>query len=107
MKALGIGVVAAIVVTLLLALGLPDRVELPVRDAAARVLPQRPATSTAIVAIDEPSIERLGPWPWDRRRLAAIVNRAVDAGARGVVFDILLVDARDGDAELATALRKV
>jgi signal transduction histidine kinase len=107
MKSLAIGVLAGIAVTLLLALDAPDRIELPVRDAAARLLPRRPATSTAIVAIDEPSIERFGPWPWERARLAAIVNRAADAGARGIVFDILLVDARDGDEHLATALRRV
>src|SRR5205807_8172185 len=53
------------------------------------------------------SIERLGPWPWPRARLAQIVDRVADAGARGIVYDILLVDAREGDAELAAALRRV
>jgi signal transduction histidine kinase len=107
MKLLAIGVAAGIAVTLLLAFHATDRVELPVRDAAMRLLSRRPASSTAIVAIDEPSIERLGAWPWSRPRLAEIVDRAADAGARGIVFDILLVDARDGDEQLAAALRRV
>jgi len=82
-------------------------VELPVRDAAMWLLPRRAASATIIVAIDEASIERLGPWPWPRERLAEIVDRAAGAGARGVVFDILLVDAREGDDRLAAALRRV
>jgi signal transduction histidine kinase len=107
MKRVAIAVAAGIAVTLLLAFGTVDRIELPVRDAAMRLRPRRPATSTAIVAIDERSIERLGPWPWDRPRLADIVNRAAAAGARGIVFDILLVDQREGDDQLAAALRRV
>jgi signal transduction histidine kinase len=107
MKAVAIGVAAGIAVTLILALHVMDRVELPVRDAAMRLLSRRPASSTAIVAIDETSIERLGPWPWDRARLAELADRAADAGARGVVFDVLLVDPRQGDDRLAAALRRV
>jgi len=72
-----------------------------------RLLPRRPAAQTAIVAIDEASIDRLGSWPWPRARLAEIVDRAADAGARGVVFDILLVDPRDDDDRLAAALRRI
>ena len=102
-SALAVGVA----VTLLLAFGALDRVELPVRDAAMWLLPRRAASATIIVAIDEASIERLGPWPWPRERLAEIVDRAAGAGARGVVFDILLVDAREGDDRLAAALRRV
>jgi len=107
MKALAIAVLAGVAVTLILALHAADRIELPVRDAAMRLLPRRTATSTAIVAIDETSIERLGPWPWGRARLAELVDRAADAGARGIVFDVLLVDPREGDDRLAAALRRV
>jgi len=107
MKTLAIAVTVGVAVTLLLAFGAMDRLELPVRDAALRALPRRPASSTVIVAIDEASIERLGPWPWPRARLAEIVGRAADAGARGVAFDVLLVDAREGDELLAAALRRV
>jgi CHASE2 domain-containing sensor protein len=106
MKAVAIAAGVGVAITFLLAFG-ADRLELPVRDAAMRALPHQPASATAIVAIDEASIERLGPWPWPRPQLAEIVDRAADAGARGIVFDVLLVDARDGDDRLAAALRRV
>jgi signal transduction histidine kinase len=107
MKRVAIGVVAGVVVTLLLAFDAADRIEFPVRDAAMRLRSRQPATAMAIVAIDEPSIEKLGAWPWTRPRLAEIVDRAADAGARGIVFDVLLVDPREGDDRLAAALRRV
>ena len=98
---------AAIAVTLLLAFGFDEPVELPVRNAALRLLPSRPATATAIIAIDEASLARLGPWPWSRARLARLVDAAADAGARGVVVDVLLPEERTEDAQLAAALRRV
>jgi len=100
-------IATAIAVTLLLAFGFDEPVELPVRDAALRLLPSRPATATAIIAIDEASLAQLGPWPWSRARLAKLVDAAADAGARGVVVDVLLPEERTDDAQLATALRRV
>jgi signal transduction histidine kinase len=99
--------VVGIAVTLLAAFSAVDALELPVRDLALRLLPPRAATITTIVAIDEPSLRAIGPWPWDRAILATIVNRAADAGARGVVLDILLADARPGDEQLADAARRL
>lgn len=84
-----------------------DALELPVRDLALRLLPPEPARMTVVVGIDEDSLRAIGPWPWERTVLAAIVNRAADAGARGVVLDILLADARPGDDKLAAAARRV
>ncbi|HEX7677796.1 MAG TPA: CHASE2 domain-containing protein [Thermoanaerobaculia bacterium] len=105
--ALWIAAAAGVVVMLLLAFDLLDAFELPARDAALRLLPPRPATATAVVAIDEQSLRVIGPWPWDRAKLAAIVNRAADAGARGVILDILLAEARPGDEQLAAAARRL
>ncbi len=105
--ALWIAAAAGVAVMLLLAFDLLDALELPARDAALRLLPPRPATATAVVAIDEQSLRAIGPWPWDRATLAALVNRAADAGARGVVLDILLAEARPGDEQLAAAARRL
>jgi signal transduction histidine kinase len=105
--ALWIAAAAGVAVMLLLAFDLLDALELPARDAALRLLPPRPATATAVVAIDEQSLRAIGPWPWDRATLAAIVNRAADAAARGVILDILLAEARPGDEQLAAASRRL
>ena len=102
-----LGITVGLVITLLIAFDAVDALELPVRDLALRQLPARAASVTVIVAIDELSLRAIGPWPWDRATLAAIVNRAADAGARGVVLDILLADARPDDELLAAAARRV
>ncbi len=105
--ALWIAAAAGVAVMLLLAFDLLDALELPARDAALRLLPPRAAAATVVVAIDEQSLRAIGPWPWDRATLAAIVNRAADAGARGAVLDILLAEARPGDEQLAAAARRL
>src|SRR4051794_15408785 len=105
--ALMIAVAAGVAVTLLLAFDFVDPLELPARDLILRRLPQRAASATVVVAIDEQSLRNVGAWPWDRATLATIVNRAADAGARGVILDILLAERRSGDAQLASAAKRL
>jgi adenylate cyclase len=47
--------------------------------------PEAEAPGVAIVAIDEESIERIGPWPWPRTTLAELVTEAEQAGAAAAV----------------------
>jgi CHASE2 domain-containing sensor protein/class 3 adenylate cyclase len=57
-----------------------------------------------IVAIDEQSIDEVGPWPWSRETMAEL-TRAIDAaGAQLQIHDIVYADAKDGDAQLSAAL---
>lgn len=105
--ALLIAAAAGVAVMLLLASNVFDALELPARDIALRLLPPRAPETTMIVAIDEQSLRSIGPWPWDRATLAAIVDRAADGGARGVILDILLADPRPGDERLAAAARRL
>jgi signal transduction histidine kinase len=105
--ALWIATAAGMAVMLLLAFDILDAIELPARDLALRLLPPRAATATMVIAIDEQSLRTIGPWPWDRATLASLVTRAADAGARGVVLDILLAEARPGDEQLAAAARRL
>jgi signal transduction histidine kinase len=87
-----------------LATGLPAALDLPARDAILRALPSRPVEGVAVVAIDEPSLTREGPWPWPRARLAAVAEAARAAGARGIALDLLLVSPAEGDEDLAATL---
>lgn len=104
--AFAVGAVTTFLVTLFLAFDAGDVLELPARDAALRALPRESATHTIIVAIDERSL-RERAWPWSRETLARIVDRAADAGARAVIFDVLLPEARDGDERLAASMRRL
>jgi signal transduction histidine kinase len=105
--ALWIAMAAGVAVMLLLAFDVVDALELPARDLALRLLPPRAATATAVIAIDEQSLRLLGPWPWPRVMLASVVKDVADAGARGVVLDILLADARPGDEQLAAQAHRL
>ena len=61
-------------------------------DRLLPLLPERPATGPeiAIIDIDRDTLTRLGPWPWPRARLAALVG-AAGAGTPAVIaVDILL-----------------
>ena len=69
----------------------------------------RPATDIVVVGIDEASFQELRrAWPWPRSWHAQLIRRLRAAGARLVVFDILLAEpslpAEDDD--LAAALRE-
>jgi signal transduction histidine kinase len=102
-----IAIAAGVAVMLLLAFDVADPLELPARDLVLRRLPQHAAQSTIVVAIDEQSLHDLGAWPWDRAKLATIVDRAADAGARGVILDILLAEPRNGDEQLAKVAKRL
>ncbi len=46
-----------------------------------------PPDAVVLVSIDKASLERLGPWPWPRTRLAELVDGTRQAGARAVLLD--------------------
>tara|TARA_R110000868_G_scaffold165328_1_gene398313 strand:- start:35582 stop:37897 length:2316 start_codon:yes stop_codon:yes gene_type:complete len=45
-----------------------------------------------IIDIDEPSLEKMGQWPWPRTRLAELVYRLRLAGAQVVGFDMVFAE---------------
>jgi signal transduction histidine kinase len=94
-----------VIVTLLLAFGVADPLELPARDVVLRSLPARPAREVMVVAVDEKSLQAFGPWPWKREVIAGLVTRMQTA--KVVVLDVLLTDPREGDGQLAAAMHRV
>jgi signal transduction histidine kinase len=100
-----VAIAAAVVVTLLLAFGTTQPLELPARDAMLRRLPSHAARATCVVAIDEASLRAIGRWPWPRATLAQLVSRAASSGARAIVLDVLLPEAAEGDDQLAAAMK--
>jgi len=80
------------------------RLDYSVYDAS---LPRRPApTDIVIVAIDDASIESIGRWPWRRAVHAALLERLRTMGARIVALDVLMTEADQDDALLASAMRQ-
>ena len=72
------------------------------------LLPTTPKTPnrTAIIAIDDKSIEELGPWPWPRHLLADVISQANRYGARAIALSLPLDTAqpRPSDSSLRAAL---
>ncbi|MFO1326911.1 MAG: adenylate/guanylate cyclase domain-containing protein [Rubrivivax sp.] len=66
----------------------------------------QPERRIVVVDIDEASLKELGAWPWPRATTADLAERIARAGAAIQVYDIGFSDAKDGDAQLAAALRQ-
>lgn len=69
----------------------------------------RPAPDDiVIVAIDTPSLSRIGRWPWNRRNHALLIQRLTEAGAKAIVLDILFAETEsrspDADRSLVDAV---
>ena len=63
-----------------------------------------PEQRITLVVIDEASIAEIGPWPWRRSDMAALVQAIDDAGAQLQIHDISYPENRPGDAEFQSAL---
>jgi eukaryotic-like serine/threonine-protein kinase len=75
-------------------------VELMLYDRVMRATPATPASDVVLVAIDEPSISRLGAWPWPRDVHATLIDHLNSAGARVVAFTVPIdTSPRTSEAE--------
>nr|WP_249139664.1 EAL domain-containing protein [Bradyrhizobium japonicum] len=65
--------------------------------------------NVVVVAIDAPSIDQIGVWPWPRRLHAALLRRLEAAGAQDVAFDVDFSTPSDpaSDEAFVNALRDV
>ncbi|HYD01208.1 MAG TPA: CHASE2 domain-containing protein, partial [Phycisphaerales bacterium] len=52
----------------------------------------QPSERIAIIAIDDAAIDNVGRWPWDREKLAAVIDELSNAGTSVVALDLLLND---------------
>ncbi len=51
-------------------------------------LSQTASGDIVVIAIDAPSIEKIGVWPWPRRLHAELLDQLERAGAKDIVFDV-------------------
>ncbi|MBF0469746.1 MAG: adenylate/guanylate cyclase domain-containing protein [Gammaproteobacteria bacterium] len=52
-----------------------------------------PGGEVVIVAVDEPSLQALGQWPWERHKIARILANLDRAGALVIGIDIIFAEA--------------
>lgn len=68
-----------------------------------------PAPSLLIVAIDDASLQEIGPWPWPRSVHARLLDRLTDAGSGRVLLDLPFSEPdrhAGADAQLAAAIAR-
>src|SRR5689334_16836298 len=68
--------------------GAPSALKNFLGDVRFSAFPLEASGDIAIVAIDAPSIEAIGVWPWPRRLHADLIDRLTGAGASGIAFDV-------------------
>lgn len=102
--------------TALLALGLPvlvglisltgvvSRGDTVFYDLSLRTLERPAPQDIVIVAIDEPSLQALGQWPWSRRVHAELLDRLSQAGVRAVGWDIAFTEPEHTDPKADSLL---
>jgi adenylate cyclase len=59
-----------------------------------------------LVAIDERSLDAVGPWPWPREVMARLSQRLFEAGAALQVYDVVFPETKPGDDEFLSALQQ-
>jgi adenylate cyclase len=92
-----VGACVAVVVALFyLQLDFFEALELRTYDLRLRSRgPLEPSGEVVLALIDESSLDVEGRWPWPRTRMATLVERLSDAGARVIVFDVGFLEPDD------------
>jgi PAS domain S-box-containing protein len=60
-----------------------------------------PDPNILIVAIDDPSLAKLGNWPWPRKNHAELITRLQEAKPRSILLDVLLSESGKPEEDLA------
>lgn len=71
-----------------------------------RIYQDKDVSPVVIVAVDQESIEQIGPWPWDRSVHARMIDILNREGARVIAVDILFASPKsaEGDLEMAESI---
>jgi diguanylate cyclase (GGDEF)-like protein/PAS domain S-box-containing protein len=81
-------ILVAAVLTIVLASGWQNGLRNALADLRFAWLSQPASGDVVVVAIDAPSIEKIGVWPWPRRLHAELLHQLERAGASDIVFDV-------------------
>lgn len=100
--------VIALLSALLVFAATPNFIDRYFYDVMLRSLPAEQETDVVVVGIDEISLRELGRWPWDRDKLATLINRLQEFESGPVLLDLLLTELDlsrpESDQRLARAL---
>jgi diguanylate cyclase (GGDEF)-like protein/PAS domain S-box-containing protein len=88
--------------------GLPDVFKSALVDLRFKWFPRDASGEIVVVAIDAPSIDQIGVWPWPRTIHADLIDRLERAGASDIAFDVDFSTPSnpESDRAFAAALQK-
>lgn len=92
-------ILVAAVLTIVLVSGWHNGLRNALADLRFAWLSQPASGGVVVVAIDAPSIEKIGVWPWPRRLHAELVDQLERAGASDIVFDVDFSAPSDPDSD--------
>jgi diguanylate cyclase (GGDEF)-like protein/PAS domain S-box-containing protein len=100
-------ILVAIALAVVVASGWHDAFRNALADLRFEALPRKAGGDVVVVAIDTPSIEKIGVWPWPRRLHADLLRQLEKAGVRDIAFDVDFSAPSDpaSDREFVEALR--
>ena len=81
--------------------------ESTVFDLGRTLLPRVPLADIAVIAIDESSLARLGPWPWPREPLARITEQVAQGGAKTIAHTTFFEPPHDTGYALLDRLQAI
>lgn len=98
------------IVVCVASLGELRRLDLLASDLALRWNYRAASEQIVLVSIDQPSLDKLGRWPWPRHLHAKLIDQITQSQAAAIGLDILLSEAEAGQAHndvlLEQALRR-
>ncbi len=65
-----------------------------------------PPEEVVIVAIDDKSLEKIGRWPWERRKMASVIDILSKMGAKVIFMDIIFCETSKDDEILRNAIKR-
>jgi CHASE2 domain-containing sensor protein len=83
--------------------GLPGALKNALTDLWSHWFPRPASGDVVVVAIDSPSLEKIGVWPWPRRLHAELISKLESAGATDIAFDVDFSSPADPESDQALA----
>jgi len=65
-----------------------------------------PPREVVILGIDDRSLEKYGRWPWERRKVASIIDKLNRMGAKVILMDIIFSEPSKDDDILARSIKR-
>ncbi|WP_157684663.1 adenylate/guanylate cyclase domain-containing protein [Bdellovibrio bacteriovorus] len=78
--------------------GFLETLDLKMLDLKMQIRGVEPTSApVALVAIDDPSLEEVGRWPWARKVIAQMTDQIFTDGAKSIGYDVIFSEPQIGD----------